>query len=60
QGLADPVAAVLSVGLMLDHLGHPEAAGRVQRAVAAELAGRTPATVRPTAVVGDRLAALAG
>src|SRR6476661_7263972 len=26
QGLADPAAAVLSVALMLDHLGHPEAA----------------------------------
>ena len=42
QGLADPVAAVLSVAIMLDHLGHPEAARRVERAVAAELAGRTP------------------
>ena len=29
QGVADPVAAVLSVALLLDHLGHPEAARRV-------------------------------
>ena len=26
RGIADPVAAVLSVALLLDHLGHPEAA----------------------------------
>ncbi len=40
QGIADPVATVLSVALMLDHLGHPEQARRVEQAVAAELAGR--------------------
>ena len=60
QGVADPVAAVLSVALLLEHLGHPEAAGRVQAAVAAELAARQ--TARPgaplrTAEVGARLAA---
>ncbi|MFD0822557.1 3-isopropylmalate dehydrogenase, partial [Micromonospora zhanjiangensis] len=37
QGVADPAAAVLSAALLLDHLGHPEAAERVSRAVAAEL-----------------------
>ena len=31
QGIADPVAAVLSVALLLEHLGHPEAARRVDR-----------------------------
>ena len=31
QGIADPVAAMLSVALLLDHLGHPEAARRVER-----------------------------
>ena len=41
QGIADPAAAVLSVSIMLDHLGHPEAARRVERAVAAELSART-------------------
>jgi len=56
QGLADPAAAVLSVALMLDHLGHPEAARRVEQAVAAELAGRTPANPVRTDEVGDRLA----
>ena len=59
QGVADPVAAVLSVALMLDHLGHPELARRVEQAVATELSSRTPAEALRTAEVGDRLAALA-
>jgi 3-isopropylmalate dehydrogenase len=59
QGVADPVAAVLSVALMLDHLGHPELARRVEQAVATELASRTPADAIRTAEVGDRLATLA-
>jgi 3-isopropylmalate dehydrogenase len=62
QGVADPVAAVLSVALMLDHLGHPDLARRVEQAVAAELTYRShsaPAgSVRlRTDEVGDRLAA---
>ncbi len=57
RGIADPVAAVLSVSLLLDHLGHPEAARRVEDAVAAELAGRTPAVALRTDEIGDRLAA---
>ncbi|HEX6499949.1 MAG TPA: 3-isopropylmalate dehydrogenase [Micromonosporaceae bacterium] len=57
QGVADPVAAILSVSLLLDHLGHAEAARRVERAVAAELAGRTPGQPVRTAEVGDRIAA---
>ncbi len=56
QGVADPVAAVLSVALLLDHLGHPAEAERVTRAVAAELAGRTSGQPLRTAEVGDRLA----
>jgi 3-isopropylmalate dehydrogenase len=56
QGIADPVAAVLSVALMLDHLGHPEAARRVEQAVAVELSGRTVGASIRTAEVGDRLA----
>jgi len=59
KGVADPAAAVLSVSLLLDHLGHPDAAGRVAEAVAAELAGRTAGTALRTAEVGDRLAAAA-
>jgi 3-isopropylmalate dehydrogenase len=60
QGVADPVAAVLSVALMLDHLGHPEAARRVETAVAAELAGRTAGAPPRTDEVGDRLATAVG
>jgi len=57
QGIADPVAAILSVSLLLDHLGHPEQARRVSEAVAAELAGRNPGQPLRTAEVGDRIAA---
>jgi 3-isopropylmalate dehydrogenase len=56
QGIADPVAAVLSVAIMLDHLGHPEAAQRVEQAVALELSGRPAGTSIRTDEVGDRLA----
>jgi 3-isopropylmalate dehydrogenase len=59
RGIADPVAAILSVSLLLDHLGHPEPARRVTEAVAAELAGRDPGTPLRTAEVGDRIAAAA-
>ncbi|MFI7607578.1 3-isopropylmalate dehydrogenase [Micromonospora sp. NPDC049366] len=59
QGVADPVAAVLSAALLLDQLGHAEAAARVTDAVAAELAGRAPGVPVRTAEVGDRLAGYA-
>jgi 3-isopropylmalate dehydrogenase len=57
RGVADPVAAVLSVALLLEHLGHPERARCVEAAVGAELAARTPGMALRTAEVGDRLAA---
>jgi 3-isopropylmalate dehydrogenase len=57
RGVADPVAAILSVALLLDHLGHPQAAARVGDAVGAELAGRVPGAPLRTAEVGDRIAA---
>jgi 3-isopropylmalate dehydrogenase len=56
KGVADPVAAVLSVALLLEHLGHPAQARRVTEAVAVELAGRTPGAALRTAEIGDRLA----
>ncbi|MEU5561940.1 3-isopropylmalate dehydrogenase [Micromonospora musae] len=59
QGVADPVAAVLSAALLLDQLGHTDAATRVSAAVATELANREPGVPVRTAEVGDRLAALA-
>lgn len=33
QGRANPVAAILSSAMMLDHLGHPDAARAIERAV---------------------------
>ena len=56
RGIADPTAAISSVALLLAHLGHPEAARRVDDAVAADIAGRRPGPVR-TSEVGDRIAA---
>jgi 3-isopropylmalate dehydrogenase len=59
QGKADPVAAILSVALCLEHLGHLQEAGRIREAVASELAGRVPGEPIRTAEVGDRVAVLA-
>ena len=56
QGKADPTATVLSVAMMLQHLGHTEAAARVEAAVAADLRERD-GRVRSTAEVGRDLAA---
>jgi 3-isopropylmalate dehydrogenase len=58
QGIADPTAAVLSVALMLDHIGDHEAAKRVEAAVAFDLATRDHAAPGGTQAIGDRLAAL--
>jgi 3-isopropylmalate dehydrogenase len=59
NGTADPTATVLSVALLLDHLGMPEAARRVEAAVAFDLATRVPGSAGRTQAIGDRLAALA-
>ncbi|KAF0259795.1 3-isopropylmalate dehydrogenase [Clavibacter michiganensis] len=55
QQKADPTAAILSVALLLDHLGLPEAAARVTAAVSADLAARAAGDPAPrsTAEVGD-------
>jgi 3-isopropylmalate dehydrogenase len=62
QGVADPTAAVMSVGMLLDFLGEADAAARVDRATAAFLAerGEAPDARMSTTAAGDRLAALAG
>jgi 3-isopropylmalate dehydrogenase len=64
QGKADPTATVLSVAMLLDHIGHSAAAQRVEAAVAADLAARSAATgsatERSTAEIGDALAAGVG
>jgi 3-isopropylmalate dehydrogenase len=61
-GRADPVAAVMSLGQLLDFLGEEAAARRVDRAVSKlreERAGQVPDGVRySTTDVGDRLAEL--
>src|SRR6476661_5642825 len=56
QGKADPTATVLSVALLLEHLGRVEQARAVEAAVAADLAGRGDAS-RSTTAVGDAIAA---
>jgi 3-isopropylmalate dehydrogenase len=56
RGIADPAAAILSASLLLEHLGHDDAARRVSEAVAAEVASRTPGAPLRTAEVGDRIA----
>ncbi len=57
QGKADPTAAILSVGMLLEHLGRPEDARRVEQAVASDLRTRGTAT-RSTSQVGDAIVAL--
>lgn len=56
QGKADPTATILSVAMLLDHLGASEAASSVERAVAQDLASRGTAA-RSTSQVGDAIAA---
>ncbi|WP_020628644.1 3-isopropylmalate dehydrogenase [Saccharomonospora halophila] len=58
QNLADPTAAVLSVSLLLDHLGEKEAARRIEASVAFDLATRDQSSPGTTQAIGDRLAAL--
>ncbi|MEU8921449.1 3-isopropylmalate dehydrogenase [Kitasatospora sp. NPDC048545] len=54
QGKADPTATVLSVAMLLEHLGFAAEAARVEAAVAADLAERSG--TRSTSQVGDALA----
>ncbi|MBW8752086.1 MAG: 3-isopropylmalate dehydrogenase [Propionibacteriales bacterium] len=56
QQIADPTAAILSVALMLEHLGLDDAALAVEAAVIEDLAEREPGTRRTTAQVGDAIA----
>jgi len=58
QGIADPTAAVLSVALLLDHLGNVEEARRIEAAVAFDLATRDHTDPGHTDSIGNRLAAL--
>jgi 3-isopropylmalate dehydrogenase len=55
QGIADPTAAIMSVALLLSHVGEDAAAARVDRAVADFLANRGSERLS-TAEVGERIA----
>jgi len=62
QGKADPTATVLSVAMLLDHLGLGAAAAQVEAAVASDLlarAGDDAAAARSTSSIGDALATAA-
>jgi 3-isopropylmalate dehydrogenase len=54
QGKADPTATILSIVMLLDHLGESDAAKKVETAVAQDLATRTG--VRSTSQIGDAIA----
>ncbi|OBI88233.1 3-isopropylmalate dehydrogenase [Mycobacterium sp. 1245805.9] len=56
QGIADPTAAIMSVALLLSHLGEDAAAARVDGAVETYLATRGSER-RATSDVGERIAA---
>ncbi len=56
RNIADPTAAVMSVALMLSHLGEQAAAARIDKAVAGHLATRGAATLSTTEV-GERIRA---
>jgi isocitrate/isopropylmalate dehydrogenase len=65
KGIANPLAAVLSAGMLLDHLGVGAAADRVRRAVAAVLKAGAPRTpdlggTAGTADVADAVVAAVG
>jgi 3-isopropylmalate dehydrogenase len=55
-GRADPTATVLSVALLLEHLGQADAAERVVRAVGDDLLRRGDLGPRTTSQVGDAIA----
>ena len=54
KGIADPTATVLSVAMLLEHMGLKDAAKDVETAVAFDIANR-PATPRSTSEVGDAI-----
>jgi 3-isopropylmalate dehydrogenase len=60
QNVANPVASVMAVSMMLDHLGHPEAARQIEDAIASSLREGAikslSAGVQKTSEIGDLLA----
>jgi 3-isopropylmalate dehydrogenase len=61
QAIADPTAAILSASLLLDHLGHPDAAAAIEAAVLADRVAHAASSgggaPRSTSEVGDDIAA---
>ncbi|WP_313406347.1 3-isopropylmalate dehydrogenase [Aeromicrobium sp.] len=55
QSKADPTAAILSAGLLLEHLGHAAEAARITEAVEADIAARA-GQPRSTQEVGEAIA----
>jgi 3-isopropylmalate dehydrogenase len=58
QGKADPTATVMSLAMLLEHVGEPAAAAWVESAVSGDLATRGSG-IRSTSEIGDALAAAA-
>jgi len=58
QGKADPTATVMSLAMLLDHVGETAASGWVEAAVSQDLSTRGTAA-RSTSQIGDALAAAA-
>ena len=56
QQKADPTAAILSVAMLLDHLGLPMEAFEVRATVVADIIMRDGAGARTTAEIGDAIA----
>jgi 3-isopropylmalate dehydrogenase len=56
KGIADPTATIMSISMMLEHLGLSTAASEVERAVAADLLANG-ASKRSTTQIGDAIAA---
>ena len=55
KGIADPTATILSVAMLLNHLGYKEAGAKVEAAVAADLKSRS--SDRSTSQIGDAITA---
>ena len=58
KNLADPTAAILSAAMLLNHLGNPVAAARIENAVSADLATRGSAKRSTTEVAASIFAQL--
>jgi 3-isopropylmalate dehydrogenase len=56
KGIADPTATILSISLLLDHLGLTDEAARVEKAVIADISGRANGDQRSTTQIGDAIA----